>query len=309
MVTKVFRGGEKKPPRIVIYGPPKVGKTTFGSAAPAPIFVTTEDGVSNVPVDQYPKAESWDDVVNNLTEIAKGPHSFRSVVVDTLNGAAELCARKLCATLYGGRWEAQKGAEGFLSYGKGWAAVSEEMRQVLPLLDACRDRGMTVLLLAHTGLLNVKNPIYGEFQKFAPELDKRVWARFSAWADIIGRADYDYVVVGARPEEGKRGRAAGSNTRVLIFGGSAAEDAGCRVGYELPEQIGFMWEEFASLLGGKGTMVDSVRSGWSVLTPEEAGKTLAFLGVTSLEAIDSAAPQKLAQIANRLKAKSAAKAA
>jgi hypothetical protein len=48
---------QKQPPRIVIYGPPKIGKSTLGSHAPAPIYLCAEDGVDNIPV---PKIDRGD---------------------------------------------------------------------------------------------------------------------------------------------------------------------------------------------------------------------------------------------------------
>lgn len=305
----VIKGGEKKPPRIVIYGSPKVGKTTLGTESPSPIFVPTEDGVSNVPVDRFEKATSWEEFLGNIAKVANDTHENKTLVIDTLNGAAELCAQYVCAKFYGGRWESKKGEpEGFLAFGaaKGWSAVSEEFRPLLALLDKVRDRGMIVLCLAHTGIMAVKNPLLGDYSKFGPDLDKRVWARVSAWADIIGRADYDYSVIGA--SDSKKGRAMGTSTRYVTFAGSAAEDAGCRVGYELPEKLDLSWAAIAASLGGKGELIAGIVENWPILSPEEATKTLKFLGVKTLDTLDAAPSQKLAQIHNSLKSK-AAKAA
>ncbi len=36
--------GESKPPIILAYGIPGIGKTTFAAAAPNPIFIQCEDG-------------------------------------------------------------------------------------------------------------------------------------------------------------------------------------------------------------------------------------------------------------------------
>jgi ABC-type iron transport system FetAB ATPase subunit len=37
-----------KPPRIAIYGPPGIGKTTFAAGAPNPVFILTEDGLGDL---------------------------------------------------------------------------------------------------------------------------------------------------------------------------------------------------------------------------------------------------------------------
>ena len=65
MPLTVHRGGAFRPPRTILYGAPKVGKSTFGSEADNPIFVTTEDGVANIAVDQTSMARTWDEFVAN----------------------------------------------------------------------------------------------------------------------------------------------------------------------------------------------------------------------------------------------------
>ena len=295
MLKGVVRG-KRKPPRIVLYGPPGVGKSTFGADAPSPIFVTTEDGVDALPVDQFPKAMDWRTVLDNLAQVAQGKHEYETVILDTLNGAAELAAQHICAAMYGGQWEAVKGRDGFLSYGRGWKATSEEMRNLIVRLDACRDRGMTVLLLAHVGAQNVRSPIDGEYSKFAPDVDKSVWARFSAWSDIILRADYDYTVVGG--DRGRRGVAKGSSLRRLFCRGSAAEDAKCRCGYEIPEEMDLSYDAFAGHMGNGTATLDEVKRLWHLLDDEKAAKALQWAGVSKIE---DAPLTKARQILNRLR--------
>jgi hypothetical protein len=282
----------------VLYGPPKIGKSTFGAESPAPIFITTEDGIDQVAVDRFPRATTWAELLDNLTAIATQPHEYRTLVLDTLNGAAELAAQFTCETKFGGDW----GPKGFASFGHGVAATSEEMRRTLPLLDQCRERGMTVLLLAHTGVTSVKNPVDGDYQKFTPDVDRRIWARFAGWADIIGRAEFEYTLLKRVSGEGP-GRAVGANVRTIRFSGSAAEDAGTRVGFELPERLPLSWQAFSDWLNsGDSETAGEVKNLWSILTPDEIKATLSWLGVRQLE---EAPPTKLRQLLNRLRQLSA----
>ena len=48
-----------KPPRVLAYGPPGVGKTTFAASAPSPIFIQTEDGADVVGAARFPQPESY----------------------------------------------------------------------------------------------------------------------------------------------------------------------------------------------------------------------------------------------------------
>ena len=176
------------------------------------------------------------------------------------------------------------------------------MRRLLPVLDQARARGLTVLLLAHTGVVSVKNPIDGDYQKFAPDVDRRIWARFAAWADVIGRAEFEYTLL--KKGDGP-GRAVGTNVRTIHFSGSAAEDAGTRVGFELPEKLQLSWAAFADALGNDSETTGEVKRLWAVLSPDEIKSTLTWLGVRNLE---DAPPSKLRQLLNRLRQLSAERA-
>lgn len=302
MPLVITRGGVFKPPRTILYGAPKVGKSTFGSEADAPVFVTTEDGVANIPVDQTPMAKTWDEFLANVKALATDKHSYKTLVIDTLNGAAALAAQHVCRKLFKDDW----GPKGFTAFGQGWSATSEEMRALIDPLDTCRERGMWILMLAHTGLQSVKNPLEGDFTKYAPDVDRKIWARFHGWADIILRADFEYTVLNSN---GGKGKAIGTSTRILRSEGSAAEDAGCRVGYNLPAVLPLEWHAFTAALGQTSPLVQGIHDRWSLLTEKEASDTLKWMGIPSVDAIAKAPAQKLATTLNKLKAKEVAAAA
>ena len=291
MLTGVSRG-QIRAPRIVVFGPAKIGKTHLGANFPDPIIVGTEDGAEGLPVDRFEKATTWQQVVDNLTQVATEEHDRKTVVLDTLGGAAELAAQHICATLFAGDW----GPKGFAAFGQGMGATSEEMRRLLPILDACRDRGMTVLLLAHTGVQNVKNPVEGDFQRYAPEMDRRIWSRFAKWCDMVGRADYDFIVI--KSDKPGPGRVKGTSTRIIHWAGSAAEDCGTRAGFELPDTTLLSYSAIADGLGLGAPVLDEVKELWHLLDKEQANKALAWLGAKTLE---DATTQKLKELLNRLR--------
>jgi len=300
MLPGVIRGSIK-PPRLVLYGPPKIGKSTLGADMPAPIFVTTEDGVDSLPVDQFPQAANWQKLLENVSTVADGDHDYRTIVIDTINGAANLCASHICDTIFGGVWVSGNGKTGFDSYGKGQMATGEKITELFALLDKCRAKGMTVALLAHTGVQTVKNPVLGDYQKFVPDLAKPVWAKLSAWADIIIRADFDYVVTEDKSTKAKRAR--GDSTRILIASGSAAEDAGCRVGYHLPERLDMSWASIAEHLGRDANTVNEIRELLHLLDDGQIKKTLAYLHIKSMDELDKAQAERCRVVLNRLKIK------
>ncbi|MFA4944862.1 MAG: ATP-binding protein [Lentisphaeria bacterium] len=286
--------GVRKPPRIVIYGEPKVGKSTFAANTPKPVFVPMADaGIDNLPVDALPVAKSWAEALANIKQVATEKHDYQTMVVDTLGGLTDLAADFVCKAKFKGDF----GPNGFLAFAQGWSATSEEMRQLIPLFDQCTERGMSVLLTAHTGVTTVRNPVDADYSKFCPALDRRVWARFAAWADIILRADFEYSVVDVNKKSNK-GRVIGTTTRILRCSGTPAEDAGCRAGYELPDSLPLSWDALAEALGRDGETLPEVQKRWGLFTAEQQRKAMAWLGVKDMK---EAPVGKMRQLLNRLR--------
>ena len=67
LLSRVERGRAAKPPRILLLWASKgIGKRTFGSQAPKPIFIQTEDGLDEINCDKFPLATTFDDVTTAL---------------------------------------------------------------------------------------------------------------------------------------------------------------------------------------------------------------------------------------------------
>ncbi len=278
----------KLPPRMVLYGPEGIGKSTFGAESEDAIFVCTEDGATNIPVDKYTfsddrlKAESWDEFLEALKAIATEEHEYQTVVVDTWNYAVKMAALKVRDLSFDKKWKK------FLAYGgnEGFGNTVEEMKPALNYLDMCRVRGMTVILLAHDGTQNVKNPIQGEYHRFAGDIHKFAWNAIAQWADVVGHADYRYTVVETRDAAGnlKKGRAKQDDTsRIVTFVGTAAEAAKNRVGYELPDQLPLSYQLFKANLGKDTYTLEQVKDLWGVLSADEVASAQKWLGVDKLE--------------------------
>lgn len=80
---------------ILLYGPSKIGKSTFASQAPDAIFLATEPGLNALEVYQHP-ITSWPEFLEACAELAKGKHPFRTVVIDTIDVLYRLCADHIC---------------------------------------------------------------------------------------------------------------------------------------------------------------------------------------------------------------------
>jgi hypothetical protein len=114
---------------ILVYGEPKIGKSEACSRIPDALFIQTEAGLKNLDVYATDLVETWDDFLLIAKEVSEGNHPYKTIIIDTIDGMYQLCARYICKK---NGWE----HESDLDYGKGYARVRMEMMRVLNKLSA-----------------------------------------------------------------------------------------------------------------------------------------------------------------------------
>jgi len=179
-------GKQPHPPRITLYGTHGIGKSTLGAAFPAPIFISTEDGIGNIDTVSFPQATHINEVVANIRMLIKEPHDFQTVVLDT----ADWLVSPLIESDIEDSYEAQE-----LSYGKGAIFVAEAFREILQGLDMCRlKRNMNVVILAHSNIVRFDSPTSEPYDRYEPKLPKKCNAILAEWSDVIAFAGFKVVV-------------------------------------------------------------------------------------------------------------------
>lgn len=99
LLTQIKTGKVKKPWHVLLYGTPKVGKTTWASDAEAPIFLDVENGSGELNVNRFvPK--SFTEALGFLTELTTAKHEFKTLVIDSMD-ALETMANQEVATANG----------------------------------------------------------------------------------------------------------------------------------------------------------------------------------------------------------------
>ena len=59
LLEKVMSGKTPAPRRVMLYGTHGIGKSTFASSAPNPVFLQTEDGLGEIDCDKFPVATTF----------------------------------------------------------------------------------------------------------------------------------------------------------------------------------------------------------------------------------------------------------
>ena len=86
-----------QPPRILIYGPAGIGKTTLASEFPEPVFLQIEDGTpGDVDMVSFGHLTSYREVMQALWSLAHDEHPFRTVVLDSITAFQRLVFAEAC---------------------------------------------------------------------------------------------------------------------------------------------------------------------------------------------------------------------
>lgn len=224
-----------RPPRIVIHGRGKVGKTTLAASAPGAIIMPVEDGEGVLDTPHLPRPESFADVLNALKELHDEPHDYKTLVVDAIDKVEPLV---WSATCEGTKYD---NIEGF-GYGKGYTLADAHWVKFFRWLDALRAKGMTIIVISHNETKTIEDPEIGSHVYTAPKLHKRANALLLEWADVVGCMAVERVVV--EKGEGRTTRT-GMTTgqRVLYLAPTGSIEAGNRYGLpamlNIPEKNGY----------------------------------------------------------------------
>jgi hypothetical protein len=240
------------PPRLVLYGTEGIGKSTFGSKTPGPIFVPTEDGLGEIDCHHFPLVRSFEEVIENLAALHREPHDYQTVVVDSLDWLERLIWDEVCAEFGVKSIEKVDGG-----YAKGYTHALTPWREVLARLDALRvDRGMVIVLIAHAKVEKFEDPESAAYDRYSPRLHKHATALVTEWADAVlfatrrfrtetEEAGFNRTRTVAAPV-GKDG-----GERILRTVGSPACIAKNR--YGLPAELPLSWDALVAAMAAAST--------------------------------------------------------
>lgn len=258
-LASLRKGGQPKPPIMVLYGTHGIGKTTFAAGAPNPVVMAIEDGLGQLETPSWP-IKTYDEVMQAIGVLYGEEHDRQTLVVDSLDWLEELIWAETCARNH---WQTME-TEGF---GKAYVAADAVWREYLDGIKALRDeRGMTIVQIAHEQIVRYNNPTTDPYDRHQIKLHKRANALVQEHADIIGFLGYRVSIAEARTATQKQGqgtkRGIGGGQRVLYFEERPAFIAKNRYGLppslDLPTQANAwkspdaVWAKFAELIPNHG---------------------------------------------------------
>jgi hypothetical protein len=204
---------------ILIYGRPKIGKSTFCAKFNKAVFLATEPGLNHQEVYKV-NVNSWGKFLEACSELAKGQHDFETIAIDTVDSLITYCSDHVCK-------ENNINHPSELAHGKGWSMITLELNRALIKL-ASLPYGMILVSHCEVNEIETKTKKYNRWSISIGGKNKNI---------ILNLAD---IILFVDSEVDKDG----NEVRLMRTKPSINYDAGDRSNL-LPETLGLDYNEFA----------------------------------------------------------------
>ena len=211
----------------LLYGPAKVGKTTFGAQMPGELILATERGYNALPGVLVQDITSWSDIKQVVRELKKPEVQavYKSLIIDTIDLAADMCQKYVCNQL---------GIENIGDGGwtnNGWDKYKREFEDVFRTLAQL---GYAILFISHDKEITIKPENGIEYQQIRSSMQTSALKIVENMSDIIAYAHP--VIREGQPRRILTLRSADNSIR-----------CGCRFKYMVPE-IDFSYDNLVKAL-------------------------------------------------------------
>ena len=238
----ISNGIQPHPVKMVLYGVEGIGKSTFASKAPDPLFIDTEGSTKDLNVKRVdPSPKTRMELVTYIQEIRNSNEVFcKTLVIDTADWAERMCIRHICDK------NQKTGIEDW-GYGKGYTYVYEEFGKLINALTDIVNKGINVIILAHASLRKFEQPDEnGSYDRYTLKLNDSpktsIANMIKEWADLVLFANYKTFVVDV---DGKKKAQGGQ--RVMYTTHHPAWDAKNR--YGMPDELPFEFSQIERIFG------------------------------------------------------------
>lgn len=236
------------PPRILMYGPPKCGKSHLLSTIPNSLLVDFEDGSGFLKTSRIDKmqVDTFDKFMGLLHDLYTQDHDFTTLGLDTLDWCEQLVHNQAAK-------EHGKSSIGDVGYGAGYNTAVNIWMQVIEGLDALRrDKNMMIIGIAHEQIKRYDNPTTESYDRYTLKLHSKdkgssTLSIFSEWSDAILFVNKETFVRKEKTGLNQETKKAGTTERIFFHTTeSPAYLAGNRFG--LPSLIPFTWPDLEASL-------------------------------------------------------------
>lgn len=222
-------GKKKQSICLLLYGVHGIGKSSFATEAPNPVFVGSEDN-SELTAARFPIIKKWSDLEAALKALRDEKHDFKTLVIDTIDTLQDVAQLEILAKEPGKSMATACGG-----FGKAYEQMQSmflKMRE--DFLKPIREKGMNVIILCHAQKSKHEDPITASsWDAYSTSMHKKVQPIFQDWVSAILFANYRLV----KAETDGKSYMVGDGRRVIYTEERPSHVAKNR--FSFPEQMEF----------------------------------------------------------------------
>lgn len=184
-----------RPVIATIVGEHGLGKTTLAAMFPNPVVIRTEDGLGlEHNVETFPIAHSRGDVIEQITALGQGEHSFGTLILDSATQLNTLIEAEIVEADPKAKSIAQAGG----GYGAGYAAAAEMHRHIRELCGRLSTvKGMNIVFIAHADHETIDPPDADPYTRYTVRMNKKCVPHYTDNVDLVAFIKLKTFVTGS----------------------------------------------------------------------------------------------------------------
>lgn len=207
LLSQVVRGPVVQNDFIIALGPAGVGKTTFASRFPSPLFLDFENGSNHLDVPRL-KPASFKEVIEVLDELIKTDHSYKSLTVDSLDQFEIIIHEEVCKENRGAKNIAD------IPYGAGYVQALNKWKEFVERAKLLRPK-MHIILIAHSVIKTINDPsLPTQYDKHCIKLNQKAADFLKESVDAVLFANFE-IFIAKKSDRDLKGKAYGEGKRIL----------------------------------------------------------------------------------------------
>lgn len=227
MAIEILTEAKLSPPRILLYGPEGVGKTTFGASLPRPFFICSEGGADQFNVTRV-NLKTAEEIKEVFQYLNSNLDTFDSIVIDSIDWLEAMYADQVAKS------QNKKFVED-IGFGKGWVEVKRKIQDLFVSLDYFVSKGKAICLIAHSEVKTFSDPELQEpYHRYTLKCNKSTTPLLKEWCDALFFTNYQKMIID--------GKSVGLQKRLVWANHNAAMDAKNR--YSIPDGLELDYKNF-----------------------------------------------------------------